>query len=397
MIQKIMTFITKSLRPLGMFIFFLFAVACIFASMLERDLESSGYVSQFLEYTISFENRFYDFRMKTQLDPNFKSKEIVLVKIDDYSLEKLGVWPIPRTNHAILLDKLSNFGAKVAAFDVLFPEKSPIFGDISPDTALAESIKNFQAKGGRVFLPFTLTSNTKDALTEAPLEMLNDAIQTRNVPEVDMEPKKISRFTFPIEELIATETGVGNIDAEEDPDGVFRHYQLIANVDTIYYGSLGFNSFEAYTGKKNTIKISGDATGELNLDRKKMEISRNGEAKIRYVGGEGQFDSVSLYDLINAKDDDPKMHSLFNGKMVFIGSTALGAHDLRNTPIDAKMPGVYTHMNMAHMLLHKYFFQNINDSIKYSLLLLCLGMLLFAFVQKLGNPFVDAVVTLIHV
>ena len=82
--------------------------------------------------------------MKSLLDPDFKSKEIVLVEIDDYSLQKLGVWPIPRTKHATIIDKLGQFGAKVIAMDVLFPEKSPKYGDVSPDTVFSESIKRFQ-------------------------------------------------------------------------------------------------------------------------------------------------------------------------------------------------------------------------------------------------------------
>ncbi len=387
-------FITRSLRSLGMFTFFLIAVACIFGSMLVRDIDSGTGLSKFLDYTISFENRFYDFRMKSQLNPDFKSKEIVLVKIDDYSLQKLGVWPIPRTFHAKMLDKLKVFGAKVVGLDIFFPEKSPAYGGISPDTVLANAIKNFQSNGGRVFLAYTIASTQTEVMPEPPLEMLNDAILTRNVPEVDMNSKFISKFTFPIEELIQTEVGVGNISATGDADGIFRQYELVSNVETIYYGSLAFNAFEAFTGKKNTIKIFDDATGELELNGKKMEISRDGETKIRYVGSEKNFNSIPLYDLINAKDDDDSMKKLLNGKMVFVGSTAHGAHDLRNTPVDSKMPGVYSHINMAYMLLHQYFFMNSNESVKYSLLFLCLSMLIFVVVQKMGNPFLDAGVTI---
>lgn len=390
-------FITSSLRPLGMFLFFIFAALCIFGSIIVRDIDSTTLLGKFLDYTISFENRFYDFRMKSNLDPHFKSKEILLVKIDDYSLQKLGVWPIPRTDHAKMIDKLRIFGAKVVGLDILFPEKSPQYGENSPDTILANSIRNFQTDGRRVFLAYTVSTDAEDGLKEAPLEMLNDAILTRNFPEADLQPKKISRYTFPIPELIETEAGLGNISAYEDRDGIFRHYQLVANVDTIYYGSLAFNAFEAFTEKKNTIKIFADGTGELELDDKKMEISRGGEVKIRYIGGESQFDSVSLYDLINAPDNDSKMKKLIDGKMVFVGSTALGAHDLRSSPIDSKMPGVYSHMNMGHMLLHKFFYQASNNSVKYSLFFLLAGMLIFLMVQKLGNPFMDALVVILIV
>lgn len=373
-----------------MFLIFIFATCCIFGSIFVRDIDSSTLFSKFLDYTVSFENRFYDFRMREGLNPNFKSKDIVLVKIDDYSLEKIGMWPIPRTIHAKMIDRLHMFGTKVIALDIMFPEKSPAIGEISPDTVLADSIRSFQVGGGRVFLAYTLASPGEETLPEVPLEMLNDAVLTRNVPEADFVPKKIGRYTFPIDELIATEVGLGNISISEDPDGIFRQYQLVANIDTIYYGSLSFNAFEAYTGTKNTIKISADGTGELEIDGKKMELSRRGETKVRYVGAEEQFPEISLYDLIRAPDSDPKMRELLAGKMVFVGSTALGAHDLRPSPIDPKMPGVYAHINMAHMLLHRYFYQSSNDSVKYSLLILFLGMVVFLFVQRFGNPFLDA-------
>lgn len=387
--------ITRSIRSLGMFIIFIFAVMCIFGTMFARDIDSSTLFSKFLDYTISFEHRFYDFRMKSQIDPNFKSKDTVLVKIDDYSLEKLGVWPIPRTNYATMIDKLGVFGAKVVAMDILFPEKAPDSNGVSPDKVLADSIKNFQGQGGRIFIGYALSSGPEDQLPEAPLEMLNDAVLTRNVPEVDMDADKISRFTFPIQELLDVETGLGYLTSSQDGDGIFRHYQLVANVDTIYYGSLAFNAFEAYTGKKSTIKIFADAAGELEINGKKLELSRRGETKIRYVGGEDNFPAISLYDVISAEDNDPKMKELFKNKLVYIGSTALGAHDLRPSPIDSKMPGVYSHMNMSHMLLQQYFYQNTNESVKYSLIFLIIGMIIFFMVQKLGNPFLDAIVIIL--
>lgn len=346
-----------------------------------------------LDYTNSFENRFYDFRMKSSLNMDFKSPEIVLVKIDDYSLEKLGVWPIPRTQHAKMLDKLGTYGARVVALDILFPEKSPAYGDVNPDQILINSIKNFQQDGRRVFLAYTIAGPEEEVLAEAPLVMLNDAILTRNVPEADFLPKKISRYTFPIDEIAESEVGLGNIHSREDPDGIFRQYQLVSNVDTIYFGSLALNAYEAFSGVKNTIKISGDKTGELELNGKKIEITPEGEIKIRYVGAQNTFPEVPLYDLLSASDEDQKMKDIFNGKLVFVGSTAAGAHDLRPTPLDSKMPGVFSHMNVAHMLIHQYFYENTDDSVKYSLIFLVVGMMIFFFVQRFGNAILDTVVT----
>src|SRR6478609_2458777 len=119
------------MRPLGMILIFLIAIGCIFSSVVVRDIDHTSTIGRFLDYTVSFENRFYDSRMRSQIDSNYRSKDIVLVKIDDYSLQKLGVWPIPRTEHAKMIDKLRVLGAKVVALDILYPEKSPNFGGIS--------------------------------------------------------------------------------------------------------------------------------------------------------------------------------------------------------------------------------------------------------------------------
>jgi adenylate cyclase len=328
--------------------------------------------------------------MVEQLKRNYVVPDQVLVKIDDYSLQKIGSWPIPRTEYAKLLDQLSQFGAKVVAMDIMFPEKSPKIGNISPDSVFAESIRKFQQNDRRVFLGFFLASYGDEFLKEAPLEMLNDAVLTQSAAGSEMEPKKIHKYTFPIEELVSSEVGLGSISMKDDSDGIFRHYALISNVDTIYYGSLAFNAFEAFSGKKHTIKIFSDKTGELDLDGKIMEISHEGETKVRFVGAENSFPNVSLYDVLSAKPDDKKMHKLFKDKLVFIGSTANGAHDLRPSPLSAQMPGVYVHMNMAHMLLHKYFFKSANESVMYSLLLLSLGMLILILVGLMRNAFVDA-------
>src|ERR1700730_9530091 len=46
---------------------------------------------------------------------------IVIVGIDEQTLQKIGSFPLPRKNYATLINKLSAGGARVIAFDVTFP------------------------------------------------------------------------------------------------------------------------------------------------------------------------------------------------------------------------------------------------------------------------------------
>jgi len=380
-----------------MFFIFIFAAFSIIVSIIIDDIDPHTTLGSFIDFTLTFENRFYDYRMKKQLNQDYRSKEIVFLKIDDYSLQELGTWPIPRTEYAKMLTKLKDFGAKVVAMDIMFPEKSPNFNDVSPDDIFIQAIKDFQQDNRRVFLSYVLAIEGDEILKEAPLELLNDAIMTRTVPEKDMLPSKIAKFTFPIDKLVSSEVGLGFISNIEDRDGVFRKISLVANIDTIYYGSLGFNAFEAYRGEKVTVKVFEDRSGELEINQKKMEINKKGETKIRYIGSDDQFPSISLIDLLRSKSKDKKLHKILKDKIVFVGSTALGAHDLRPSPIDHKMPGVYAHINLAQMLLDQYFYKTADESVNWSIGFLILGMILFLIVERRGNAFLDAFITLFSI
>ncbi len=381
--------ITNSLRPLGMFLLFVFAAWCIFFAFFTRDIkDKAAWYYSLVDFTVSFENRFYDYRLRQQLNPNYLSKDIVFVRIDDDSLDKIGIWPIPRTKQGQMIDKLRTFGAKVVALDILYPEESPPINEVNPDEVFAEALRNFQAEEGRrVFLAYTKEDDKDRGLPEAPVEMLNDALVTKSKGE--LQQSYINKFMFPIDRLVQSEVGLGFIDSREDSDGIFRQYLLLINVDTIYYGSLGLNAVEAYLGKKFEIEVD-DNGGLITFKDNVMEISYEGETKIRYMADEENFRTVSLYSLLSAPDDDRKMHETFRDKLVFVGSTAKGAHDLRPSPLGPQMPGVFNHLNLAQMILDNHFFRPADESMFYSMGFLILGALLIYLVQKLRSAILDA-------
>ena len=97
------------------------------------------------------------------------SGDVVLVKIDDQSLRKIGRWPWPRRYHAQLTQRLSDAGAKSILFDLSF------FGATShtDDGAFAEAIR----RSGRVILATRTRSGPMEGSEQEgpPLAMLTGA------------------------------------------------------------------------------------------------------------------------------------------------------------------------------------------------------------------------------
>ena len=100
------------------------------------------------------------------------SGEIVVVAIDARSIQKIGVWPWPRTMHAELVRTLAAAGAREIAFDVDFSSRS----NETSDRSFAEAVRN---AGGGVILP-AFKQRIREGLNDRihvsrPIEALNDA------------------------------------------------------------------------------------------------------------------------------------------------------------------------------------------------------------------------------
>jgi len=96
---------------------------------------------------------------RNSLHPHRASGDIVLVTIDDRALQQIGRWPWPRSYQAELIDRLTDFGAKQIALDILFETRS----NPADDAALARSI----ARSGRVTLAVRSFSGPRGRVQQA--------------------------------------------------------------------------------------------------------------------------------------------------------------------------------------------------------------------------------------
>jgi adenylate cyclase len=355
-------------------------------SLIGRMLFSAAFV----------ENWFYDIRTSRFYQHERKSPNLVVLEITDASLGKVGRWPWTRTKHALILDNLKKYGAKVVMFDGLFPEPE----SDAADGALAAAITRFSADNyGSVFLGYGTTSDPNDALP------IPDALQLSGVTgRPGKQPLNGSAFVdknnFAAPALTLFEAKYGFINASPDLDGVFRHQQILNEQDGTFFPSLGFGGFVDFHSNGQDRKVlveASDSTLEYTLrvlngkEERSVLLSSRGELKVRFFGAGANFERVQIEDVVFDKNPaaNEGLKKIFAGKAVLIGSSAFGAHDLRHTPVDPQTPGLYMHANLFHAVDQNFFFRPEDESLFLSLALFLIGVAGVLVIFQLKSPIAE--------
>ncbi len=222
--------------------------------------------------------RLYDYAMSIG-NTAPENPEIVIVTIDDSSIEYLGHWPWRRQHHAELLEILSD--AHAITIDLLFSESSSLMPD--DDAALVTAVKN----NGKVFLP----------------------------SKVSLNPPHI---TEPFDSLATASMAIGHINIPIDEDGVVRSFQPKIKVGSDISTHI-------------IVKLLKHL-GYLKNEPVKSVFDGYSKVKLTWSGAPGTFTMVPYYRVIKG-DLKP---SFFKDKLVLVGAWSSGLGDSFPTPVSQK-------------------------------------------------------------
>jgi adenylate cyclase len=335
----------------------------------------------------TLEMQTYDWRLATTARPETARKDIVLVEIDEYSLRNIepyaGRWPWPRLFHAFLVDFLTRGKPTVIVYDVNFagPDSRLSFDfdgtkktGADSDQELVTSVR----KAGNVIALADATYEV-DAAAHAALQsdptLLPDEGYRLDVPEV-VERQVIYQ---PYQGLREAVSGFGHNLFVLDPDGPMRHMVPFVRSNHRAVPSLGVaGALRAAGIKPADIRLEGDI---LRFgDRAAMPLAersvRSAQGVTTYRWELLNFRGPALLDdrvtrpyasyhfwdlwmseqqiLGGAKPEvDP---GAFKDKIVFVGVTAAGLHDVFETPAGGGiMPGIQVHAAIADDILSNRF------------------------------------------
>jgi adenylate cyclase len=244
--------------------------------------------------------------------PEPRPTDVMLVALDEPTMEELAVWPLPRTVYAQLIDGLFAAGARVVSLDVTFPQAQ--------------------------------RPETDDALAAALARHAGQVVLAANF-QPGQDPHQESRkLVLPIP-AFRDHAAFGFVDLAFDADGgIHRFRTLHEGVDladprrTRQYPSF---DLETATRLVQTPTAFPD------------------EGLIDFVGPPGSFPTLSMVSVLDAvKEGNQAVLAGVAGKAVLVGATSLRLQDQYPTPFSASgsatyMPGVEIHANVVHTLVHQ--------------------------------------------
>jgi len=334
----------------------------------------------FLPMVNMLEWKLYDQRVRWAANPAAARQDIVLVTIDEVSVRRLeplvGRWPWPRLVHADVIDFLAAAGAKTIVFDVLFTERDrrtgfdvggTIWSGQESDRALAASV----AKARNVVV-----------LADATFEGLVGETKSGPVAPTPFESRP--DVLLPYDELARAARMIGHNYFVLDPDGPVR--RAVAFVDhggrlmpslsaAGWMVAASLDPAGAKAGGRGVIVGSHDIPlvtdvlpafdkAQVRQTARRLLIDFRGPAVLN-DGKSTTYKQYSYYDLFYARQEQlaggasSVSPALFRDKIVVIGTTAAGLHDVFTVPFASggKMPGPQIHASVIDQLLSSRFIE----------------------------------------
>jgi len=327
------------------------AVACALLGLLASE-------TSFLR---TLELKTLDLRFRLLGDQGATSADIVLVAIDDASLKTLepavGRWPWPRDAHSVLLGYLQRAGARLVVFDLLFLERDA--QNPEGDAAFAEATE----QAGNVVHSVHLGNQQ---IAETPSDLLTRA----SIPTAGGFDSFVG-IDFPLERIARGARGLGHVAMALDHDGPWRRYLLLAGHKGRLLPSIALSSALASEGiPLDSLRVEDR---EIQVGEAEIPLDADWRLPIWFNGGPGTYRKYPYGQLFYSElqlreGQEPGLDpDLFADKIVIVGLSAAGLHDIFTTPYSGgrgepgeglgKMHGFEIHANVIDDLLHGRFLQ----------------------------------------
>ena len=371
-----------------------------------------GHAAKFYQVGIitQLDNIIYDTRLKLTM-PGTVDSRIVVLDIDEKSLQEVARWPWPRDVMASLVTKLfDKYEIALVAFDVVFAEADYSSGIKRLDELAVNEFKQvpgFADAYGKLRPQLDNDGLFAAAIKGRPVVLgyyLNSEQDAKKIAAIP--PPVLTKGTFAgrnisfttwmgyggnLDPFQKSAANAGHFNPLVDFDGVVRRVPMIAEYEGDYYESLslaivrtlmGFPKVEPGYPPDRFLHKGYAGLEWLKIGPLTIPVDETASALIPYRGGKFSFRYISLADVIADRIDVKDL----KGKIAIVGTTAPGLLDLRSTPVDSVYPGVEVHANLVGGMLDRSLKQKPPYMLGAEVILLVIGGILLSFLMPVLSP-----------
>jgi serine/threonine-protein kinase len=253
------------------------------------------------------------------------SPQVVIVAIDEKSIQRFGPPAWPRSEYVPLVERLAHAGARVIGFDFTF-------GTLEREAANNDLFAAAMKKAGNVVFGYEFTDVGDPSPAGAPpsVAIQASALVRFDAPNLPPAPRLIE----PEPVLAEAAAAVGHVRTVASEDGRIRVLPLAIQHGGRAYPSFGLQVARVYTA--TPVEAVGLKGNVLTMAEWDIPVSPSGEVLLDWpAAGEKAFPQYSFLDVVRGDVPD----EAFRDKAVLVAGTASGLDD-RELPFAVAAPGV---------------------------------------------------------
>ena len=259
-----------------------------------------------------------------------RERRVLLIDIDEPSLQQLGPWPWPRQLLAELSDRLAAEGASLQVFDIIFPSSN------AGDAQLIASLKKNNAVLAQAF--------ALDARAQAsagkPAAPLAWAACPVNLPLAQ---------GYVANDITFGHLPAGHITPHIEADGHLRRQPaLICHEGKVYPALFIAALAQNLSEKVAPLEVGSGLLGPAwqlpapSFENAGIPLDAQGLVRVPWTLRPDAFISLAAADVLAGRVPQ----NLLQNAWVVIGSTALGLNDRTATPFSGNSPGLMVHAQL---------------------------------------------------